>query len=619
MFRPLLSAALAAVFVVAVAGTASAHRAGAHDVWEFEEGVLGAEHAAEHAALRQSDRRALQRSRRLSPAGRERLREREQERYRDSIRASARSAADFPPQSFGQWTTPGGTPFKLEGASYAIHAALLPTGKVLFWGYPDDPGSGKPNTGEAALWDPAAPDPAAPEAFESVPPLLDTNGDGQAEAVPIYCSGGSFLPSGEVLLAGGNLIFPDYDTTDAYGDYAGIPTVTSFDPFSQTWTLHPDMRRGRWYPSQVELADGRTLIAGGYTQRPPGGVYTKDVELFEAGGSVGAPGTIERLKSAKRETENYPHLFTLPDGRVLLAGPARRDSAILSRKFEWSELAKPSEDRIGGTATLLPDGRKGSSQVLQLGGHPAGVVPATSTQTAEVIDASATKPRWRYVSPLNIARSNHNTVLLPDGSMVTVGGGSGIDEASGNYKVEGTERRQVELYDPESRTWALGPPQVEERTYHSVALLLPDGRVWSAGDDKHPTQVFGDGTVGFSSDDTGEIYSPPYLFAVDGQPLADDERPQIASSPARLRYGKGFSVTTAGPRASRAVLVAPSATTHAANMTQRLVPLKAKGAGSGKLNLTAPPNGRVAPPGWYMLFVLDSRGVPSVASWLQLG
>ncbi len=351
-------------------------------------------------------------------------------------------------------------------------------------------------------------------------------------------------------MAGGNLVFPAADQTDAYSDYAGIPTVITFDPFSETWSRQPDMRQGRWYPSQLELADGSQLIVGGYNQRPPGGLYNKDVELFEPG-SGSSPGTVSRLRKASRQTYNYPHLFQLPDGRVLLAGPGRDDSATLSRKFEWSGMAKPVQDRIGGTATMLPEGPKGSSTVVQVGGHPAGMVPATATETAEVIDAAAKKPRWRPFAPLNIARSNHNTVLLPDGSMVTVGGGSGVDEASGNYRVEGTERRQVELWDPASGAWRLGPPQAEERTYHSVALLLPDGRVWSAGDDKHPTQVFGDGKVGFSSDDTGEIYSPPYLFGDDGQPLAPRDRPQIVAAPESVRYGKSFSVAAGGSPATQ--------------------------------------------------------------------
>lgn len=600
-----------------MAGPAVADRPGS-GLRAADQAGLGTSHAEEHATVRAGERELLARLRGLPPRRLDAVRERRRERYRAAVRKSRRSAAEFPPQAFGQWTTPGGRPFRLEGASYAIHAALLPGGKVIFWGYPDDPGDGKPNTGEAALWDPTAPDPTAPGAFTAVPPLFDLNGDGQVEAVPIYCSGGSFLASGEMLLTGGNLVFPDADPGDAFDDYAGIRTVVSFDPFSETWTRHPDMRQGRWYPSQVELADGRTLIVGGYNQRPPGGIYTRDVELFDPAG-VGQPGSIQRLREAKRKTENYPHLFTLPDGRVLLAGPDRDDSAVLTRKFRWQELPRPSQDRVGGTATLVPEGASGSARVLQLGGHPVGRVPATSTETAELIDAAARKPRWRRTAPLNVARSNHNTVLLPDGSMVTVGGGSGIDEVSGNYRVEGTRRRQVELWDPGSGRWVLGPPQVEERTYHSVALLLPDGRVWSAGDDKHPAQVFGDGTVGFSSFDTGEIYSPPYLFGADGLPLAEGERPQIASAPATLRYGERFTVTSVGPPATEAVLVAPSATTHAADMTQRLVPLSTRSDVAGVLELTAPANGRIAPPGWYMLFALDGNGVPSVAEWVRLG
>jgi hypothetical protein len=152
----------------------------------------------------------------------------------------------------------------------------------------------------------------------------------------------------------------------------------------------------------------------------------------------------------------------------------------------------------------------------------------------------------------------------------------------------------------------MGPSQVETRAYHSTALLLPDGRVLSTGDDLNPTS---DGTrLGSSPDDTGEIYSPPYLFA--------GPRPVISSAPGAVRWDVPFGVGTAGD-IDDAVLVAPAAVTHGNDMNQRLVPLQMVATHAGGLTLESPPSANVAPPGWYMLFLLND-GVPSMAKWVLL-
>jgi hypothetical protein len=191
--------------------------------------------------------------------------------------------------------------------------------------------------------------------------------------------------------------------------------------------------------------------------------------------------------------------------------------------------------------------------------------------------------------------------------MVAIGGGIGYTAADFNWAVDPNgQQRQVELYDPATKQWRLGPAQIEDRGYHSTALLLPNGRVWSAGDEKHPTRPNG----GFALTDTAEIYSPPYLFK--------GPRPRIVSAPSKLSWGDVFEVRV-GPRvpAKSAVLVAPGATTHGADSTQRVVKLAVRRVYPGGIDLAAPPNAGVAPPGYYMLFVRH-EGVPSIASWVKL-
>ena len=117
-------------------------------------------------------------------------------------------------------------------------------------------------------------------------------------------------------------------------------------------------------------------------------------------------------------------------------------------------------------------------------------------------------------------------MLLPDGSMVTVGGGVGIQRRRPVGR-RSRRRRQVELWNPATGNWTLGPAQAENRAYHSTALLLPDGRVISAGDDVQRRH---------RPDDTAEIYEPPYLFK--------GARPTISSAPPTERVGDSFDVDT---------------------------------------------------------------------------
>lgn len=559
--------------------------AGAH-ASTAEVDALGAAHAAEHDELARIAAERTRRWRALSPTVRRRARARERAQQRALVAQSG------PSDQVGSWEV---APFAIP--NFAIHAVLMPTGKVLSWGYPPKVAFNiRPNFGQASVWDPGAG--TGSDAFKDVPPPLIT---GSAEPTSIYCSGQNLLADGTVLLTGGNKRFP----SGSQG-YAGLDKVFTFNPWNETWTQQPDMRHGRWYPSQVELEDGRTLIVGGYDESEPGGRDTTDVEVFTPAAELDGQGSIELKQSASRQTALYPHLFLMPDGDVLLGGPGQGDSGILDTdSFTWRNLPQAKEDRIGGTAVLHLGGTDGPTRVTQIGGYAyvdaeADSPAHTSSETLSYSDPDA---GWSPDAPLNIGRSYANTVLLPDGSMVTVGGGKGkYPRQDDNFTAwEDGRARQIELWDPDSNSWTLGPPQQEDRGYHSTALLLPDGRVLSGGDDLHPVE----------DSDTAEIYSPPYMFK--------GTRPEVTSVPAAMPWGKQFAVHTSAD-VGAVVLMAPGATTHGADMHQRRIPLSITKRLSGQgVNALTPGGPATAPPGWYMLFVVDSNGVPSTASWIRLG
>jgi hypothetical protein len=485
------------------------------------------------------------------------------------------AAASTDPAVVGRWTPK----FAIPGI--AVHAVMLHTGKVLYF-------TGT-TQGRAFLLDPVAKTTRA-----VYPPRI---AERENEPANIFCAGQSLLDDGTVLVMGGTI-----------GRREGLDTIFTFDPVSETWRRQANMRHGRWYPTQVLLADGRTVVLDGLNEQGEPHVNpeiesfarftpTQDfVTLLATRGQAGQPpmGGL------------YPHTFQMPSGRVLVAGPEPSDSWFFSLNrigaLSWEDAPNPTRRHVFGSGVLLPGDTSGSTKVALISGVERDALLDTGTSTpiptVETFDEANPSAGWTAAPPLNHGRGHHNTVQLPDRSMVTVGGGYGI--LNGNRRSgDAAIHRNVELYDPATAQWTLGPAQDELRTYHSTALLLPDGRVLSAGDDGY----------GGSSNDTAEIYEPPYLFK--------GPRPSIASAPDSIGYGETFAVDVS-PGATRAVLMAPAAVTHANDMSQRHVPLQATVESPGTLAVTAPAAPELAPPTYYMLFVLNEAGVPSVAKFVRL-
>ena len=283
--------------------------------------------------------------------------------------------------------------------------------------------------------------------------------------------------------------------------------------------------------------------------------------------------------------------------------PARHQAPIFSTRPHTRGYRIFANTQYGGTRTygssvLLPLSPEDNynPKVMILGGdNPA-------TLTTEIIDLGAPTPAWQFGPPMSQPRIEMDAVMLPNGKVLAVGGSYNDEDAS-------TASLNADLYDPVSNTFSPAGANVYPRLYHTVSLLLPDATVWLAGG--NPDNTY---------EKHMEIYQPAYLFTTDlnGHAIAAT-RPTIASSPANINWDGTFTVQTPdASNISSVVLMRDGSSTHAFDMDARLINLAfTKGAGS--LTVTAPPTGNIAPPGYYMLFLLNSSGVPSVAKFVQLG
>jgi hypothetical protein len=553
----------------------------------IEVATLGPAHAAEHARARAAarrQRRARRRCRAMRPAARRRC------LAAAGLPGRARAAQVPLPSLSGSWSPPFSIPVP------AVHAALLPTGKVMFFSVAGTQPSAE---GNAWLWDPAT------GAQREVDPPLVYNADTQSyRPANLWCASQSHLADGRLLVVGGTA---RYRSEDNPSGTVGLDRIFLFNPWTESWIEGPRMRAGRWYPTSSLLPDGRTAITSGLIDRTTASNLNPDLELYTPSSDPTQPGTLRLLttffkpgKGLPEIPNLYPHQTLLASGRTLINGPGVGDSWFLKQPgdppvFSWSNVHNLTRTRIYAAATPLPGGPSGPTKVLQLGGFPAW--GQTATATGETYSDVQPGP-WQAAPSMQAARAHHNVVLLPNGSMVSIGGGSGAP--GGNLYAVGSNHRAVELWNPSDGTWRLGASQQEYRAYHSTALLLPDGRVASAGDDYH----------GGKQSDTVEIYSPPYLH--------NGARPTISSAPSAVGYGQTFRVDTPNGNITKAVLIAPGATTHANEMSQRYLSLVLTRV-TGGVNVQAPPSRNGAPPSYYMLFLVNDAGVPSVARFVRLG
>jgi len=374
--------------------------------------------------------------------------------------------------------------------------------------------------------------------------------------------------------------------TDAH---VGVADTNIFDPAASTWTKVASMSYARWYPTATMLPDGRVLVTAGEINC--NGCVAVIPEVYNPQTNVWT-----QLTGASLDLPYYPHMFVLPDGRILAAATA--EDAIVTRVLDvltqtWS-IVDPVPVDGGSSAMYLP------GTVITSGTSFDPDMPSVpSAATTYVLDLTQPSPIWQQTDPMTFPRTYHTQTLLPDGTVFVSGGGVTTDPVDPRVAVG-----PAELWSPVTETWTTMASLSVPRLYHSTALLLPDGRVLVAGGGR----FFGQPDP--SDQLSAEIYSPPYLFK--------GARPAITSAPATATYGASIIVET--PDAARIAtvsLIRLGSVTHAFNMDQRFLPL-GFAAGGGSLSVQAPASANLAPPGYYMLFIVDANGVPSVAAILKL-
>jgi hypothetical protein len=458
-----------------------------------------------------------------------------------------------------------------------VHAALLRTGKVLFVsGSGNDPDKVE-NPPGSAVWNVSNGTFSRPEN-----PLNDEDNI----LLDLFCGGHSFLSDGRLLFAGG---------TQQYDPFYGLPVYFLFDPIAEQYTSYDWMPAGRWYPTLVTVGTDRVLAVSGLEENG----------LLETYPSIYSTATgWTYYEQPTSDLPMYSHLFLLSSGKLFFSGACFFNTGVSPRlltlpptnDFTTAIAETPlvsglqNADYVDQAASvLLPPAQ--DQKVMIIGGGNG--FNGQATTRVNIVDLKANIPTYKAAPPLKYARMHHNAVILPDRTVFVCNGG-----AVGEDMNQGT--RTAEIYNPSTNTWTVAATASVTRLYHALALLLPDGRVATAGG--NPDRGVEERRL--------EIYSPPYM---------SKPRPVISSAPSTVPSNGTFTIGTSQATNIKWVsLIKPMATTHGLDTEQRLVNVTINSWTNTSLSVTVTTNRNIAPRGWYMLFITDQSGVPSVAKWIKL-
>jgi len=467
----------------------------------------------------------------------------------------------------GFWGPSIGTPL------VPVAGANLPDGRVLMWSaykngsfaYPGDPGYT-----QTAIFDPVTNQSSARE-------VSNTGHD-------MFCPGIVNLPDGRILVNGGS----------------SAAATSIYDPLTDQWIDGEDMNVTRGYNASAVLSNGDVFTLGGSWS---GGIGGKLGEVWSPGNGWRSLPNVpsERIETRDEGTDkrdNHTWLFSAENGRVFHAGPSSWmhwiDTAGQGSMSYAGERGNDSHAMAGNAVMYAPD------KILTNGGAQ-NQDTGRPTANMHVIEIDGPDPVVRQVESMDFPRIFQSSVVLPTGEVLIVGGQSVVRKFTDDEAV-----LTAEMFDPVGETVRQVASMSVPRTYHSIAMLLTDGRVLAGGG-------------GLCGDCEGnhydvQIYTPPYLFDDEGGLAA---RPTITSAPQFVGYGSTVNIETDSEIAEFS-FVRMSSATHAVNNEQRRIPAEATGA-NGSYQVAAPATPGTAPPGLYMLFAIDTNGVPSESVIVQVG
>lgn len=469
----------------------------------------------------------------------------------------ATAAATGPLNVVGRWDAPVTWPFVFASA------ASLPDGRIIAWGGNNTTSfNGGTNT-YSSIWEPAT--------GQFVARNLTNHS--------AFCAIPTMLEDGRVFLNGGD----------------GTRERTStFDWRTNTWTRIQDMSTGRWYNGAVALPNGKVFTMMG----DPGGPYP-EIWTPNLGWSLLTGANLNNgvLNYTGYQSTWLPYLHLAPSGMLFHSGP--------TPQMNWLDpTGNGSITNAGLTNTWYPKYASSimydQGKILVAGGAASNSSTAPGTNQAMVIDLNGATPTKTVITPMSYARKFNNAVVMPTGEVMIVGGNTSGVEFSDSGTI-----LTPEIWNPDTRAWRPVADLSVPRNYHSVALLMTDGRIWSGGG----------GLCACAADHPDhQIYWPPYLFNADGS-LAT--RPVISSAPTSITYGNTFSVQATAGMANFS-LIKLSGITHNLNSDLRYLKLPFTTPTSGQYQLTVPSNPNVLTPGYWMLFAINSQGVPSVSKVIQV-
>ncbi|RVW70255.1 Aldehyde oxidase GLOX [Vitis vinifera] len=432
-----------------------------------------------------------------------------------------------------------------------------------------------------------------------------------------WCSSGSVLPNGTLTQTGG---FND-------GDHV-LRMFTPCDDYSCDWVEFPGyLSQRRWYASNQILPDGRIIIVGGRRQF--------NYEFYPRSSRGSNSYTLDFLRETRDANENnlYPFLHLLPDGNLFIFANTRSISLDYKRNRVVQEFpqitgGEPRNYPSSGSSVLLPinETQAIEAEVLVCGGAPPGAVSqalrgnfVSASLTCGRLKVTHENPNW-VMEEMPVARVMGDMLLLPTGDVIIINGAR-LGAAGWEYGRSPVTNPVIYMpFGDVNRRFLVMSGSIRPRMYHSSAVLLPDGRILVGGSNPHVYYNFTN--VLYPTDLSLEAYSPPYT-----SPAFSSLRPHILSLDENLLYGQSFSIVFnvceyTNDRVLSANIVAPSFTTHTVAMNQRMVVLRVESvmqeAGNTyRLSVVGPSTPEIAPPGYYMLFVVHS-GIPSHGSWVKI-